>query len=296
MQSPIAPESEEEILVDTTPEMIVTPSSEDSVQATTIKVNRPSTNEDEEKASTESASESATQAEADASEEEKGEMPGLEANAIPFENPDTKPVLSVILIDNPQRPVSDETLENLPFALSFAIDATRDDAAAVAERYNEAGYEVLMLTNLPSGAEASDIEVSFEAYAHAMPKAVAVLDQGEKGFLRGASAATQIAGILSDRDLGLITPSKGLNSAQKAAKREGVASALIYRELDADGEDAAKISRSLDRAAFRAGQEGDVIVLGHTHPETFDALAQWAQEDRAENLVFGPVSAVLMGQ
>ncbi|MCF6315909.1 MAG: divergent polysaccharide deacetylase family protein [Marinosulfonomonas sp.] len=240
---------------------------------------------------------------ADASEAEVAEQQAdatdqgaLIAYAAAFENPDAKPVMSVILIDDPENPVSDGVLAHLPFALSFAIDAVRDDAHAVAARYRAAGFEVLMLTNLPFGAKASDIEVAFDAYARAIPEAVAVLDQGANGFLRGPSTATQIAGILSDRGFGLITPSKGLNSAQKAAMREGVPAALIFRELDSDGEKPAVIRRYLDRAAFRAAQEGSVIMLGHTRPETIEALVLWALEDRAASVAMAPVSVVLTAQ
>jgi len=219
----------------------------------------------------------------------------LLAFAAAFENPNSLPMMSVILIDNPDMPVAEKLLADLPFAVSFAIDAVREDAAEVAAKYRKAGFEVLMLTNLPLGVEASDIEVAFQAYSRAVPEAVAVLDLGANGFLRGASTATQIAGILADGGLGLVTPSKGLNTAQKVAMREGVPAALIYRQLDDGDEKAAVIRRYLDRAAFRAKQEGHVIMLGQTRPETIEALVQWALEDRAASVAMAPVSAVLNG-
>lgn len=216
--------------------------------------------------------------------------------AMAFENPDAKPMFSVVLIDDPQSPVSDDVLSHLPFPLSFAIDAVRDDAYKAAARYRAAGFEVLMLTNLPFGANATDIEVAFGAYSRAIPDAVAVLDLGANGFLRGPSTATQIAGIMSEKGFGLITPSKGLNSAQKAAMREGVPAALVFRELDSDGEKPSVIRRYLDRAAFRAAQEGSVIMLGHTRSDTIEALVTWALEDRAASVAIAPVSAVLLAQ
>ncbi len=210
--------------------------------------------------------------------------------AMPFENPDAKPMLSVVLIDNPNTPISDDALANLPFPLSFAIDATRDDASEAAARYRAAGFEVLLVTNLPKGASASDVAVAFEAYMNAIPEAVAVLDRDAT-----AVEAQQIAGILADRGFGLVTPSKGLNSAQKAAQREGVPAALIFRELDAGNEEVSAIRQYLDRAAFRAAQEGSVIMLGHTRPETIKALVLWALEGRAASVAIAPVSAVLKG-
>ncbi|WP_428543290.1 divergent polysaccharide deacetylase family protein [Profundibacter sp.] len=210
--------------------------------------------------------------------------------AMSFENPDAKPMLSVVLIDTPDAPISDEALAQLPFPLSFAIDATRDDASEAAARYRAAGFEVLLVTNLPKGASASDVAVAFEAYMNAVPEAVAVLDRDAT-----SAEAQQIAGILADRGFGLVTPSKGLNSAQKAAQREGVPAALIFRELDAGNEEVPAIRQYLDRAAFRAAQEGSVIMLGHTRPETIEALVLWALEGRAASVAIAPVSAVLKG-
>ena len=219
-----------------------------------------------------------------------GDKPALSAYAVPFTNPDAKPLFSIILIDDPDYPLSDKALSRLPFALSFAIDAGRDDAAELAARYRQAGFEVLMLTNLPKGAGASDVEVAFESYARTMPESVAVLDRDAD-----AKVARQLAGILSERGMGLVTPSKGLNSAQKAAKREGVPAALVYRQIDEEDENPSVIRRYLDRAAFRAAQEGQVIMLGRTRPETIEALVLWALEDRAASVAIAPVSAVLKG-
>ena len=215
----------------------------------------------------------------------------LEAYAMAYENPEAKPMMSIILIDTPGSPISDDALSHLPFALSFAVDASREDASAVAARYRAAGFEVLMLADLPTGAAARDVEVAFEAYSIALPEAVAVLD-----LVATARTATQIAGILADRGFGLVLPSKGLNSAHKAAIREGVPAALIYRELDAENENPTVIRRYLDRAAFRVAQEGSVVMLGRTHQETIEALVLWALEDRAASVAIAPVSAVLMGQ
>lgn len=237
----------------------------------------------------------AQQAPQEASEAEP-DQGALTLYSMPFENPDAKPMYSLVLIDDPEHPVSSEMLAHLPFAVSFAIDALRDDATEVAAKYRAAGFEVVMLTNLPFGATAADVEVAFEAYSHAIPEAVAVLDLGANGFLGSPSTATQIAGIMSEAGYGLITPSKGLNSAQKAAKREGVPAALLFRELDFDGENVSMIRRYLDRAAFRASQEGSVIMLGHTRPATIEALVTWTLDDRAASVAIAPVSAVLLAQ
>ncbi len=53
------------------------------------------------------------------------------------------------------------------------------------------------------------------------------------------------------------------------------------------------IRRFLDQAAFKAGQEGAVIMLGRLRPDTISALLLWGLQDRANSVALVPVSAVL---
>jgi polysaccharide deacetylase 2 family uncharacterized protein YibQ len=87
---------------------------------------------------------------------------------------------------------------------------------------------------------------------------------------------------------------QGLNTAQKLIAREGVPSASVFRDFDANGQDARAIRRFLDQAAFRAGQEeGGVIMVGRLRAETISALLLWGLQDRASSVALAPVSAVL---
>ena len=72
--------------------------------------------------------------------------------------------------------------------------------------------------------------------------------------------------------------------------------ATIYRNLDANDESTATIRRYLDRAAFKAAQDGRVLVLGRTRPETIAALLEWAVEGRAATVALGPVTAAMTSQ
>ena len=54
--------------------------------------------------------------------------------------------------------------------------------------------------------------------------------------------------------------------------------------------------RYLDRAAFKAAQEGRVVVQGTTRPETVQALLEWTVEGRAGSVELAPASAVLQVQ
>jgi polysaccharide deacetylase 2 family uncharacterized protein YibQ len=122
-----------------------------------------------------------------------------------------------------------------------------------------------------------------------------VLDGGENGFQEDRALVSQVTEILASRGQGLLTQAKGLNSVQRVAQEAGVASALVFRDLDVAGQDARVIRRFLDQAAFTARQKGDVVVLGRMRADTISALLLWGAGDRADQVELAPISAVLTG-
>jgi len=220
----------------------------------------------------------------------------LRDNAQPFENPEKKPLLSIILIDNGSTGIGPEALASFPYPLTFALDAASAEAGEKAKTYTEAGFEVVMLTNLPRGATPADVEVALEAYKLAVPQAVALLDLGENGFSGSAELVAQTTENLASTGHGLLTPPKGLNSVGRIADKAGVPNDAIFRDLDGDGQDATVVRRFLDNAAFKAAQLGGVTLLGRLKPDTVSALVLWGGLQRAERVALVPVSAVLLNE
>ena len=108
--------------------------------------------------------------------------------------------------------------------------------------------------------------------------------------------ATQVVPILKAQGRGLISWDRGLNAADQVARREGLPSGMVFRKLDAGGENKAAVRRALDRAAFKAAQDGRVMVIGQTLPDTVAAVMEWAVEGRSASVALAPVSAVLTVQ
>ncbi len=217
--------------------------------------------------------------------------------AVPFENPEGKPLMSIVLIDDGTSPIGPAALADFPYPISFAIDATRPDAARIAGQYREAGLEVLAMANLPETATARDAEVTMATYLDAVPEAVAVMEGTGSGLQASREAAEQLAPILLDSGHGLVLFPNGLNTVQKLIAREGVPAAPVFRDFDGAGQNATVIRRFLDQAAFRAGQEtGGVIMLGRLRPDTISALLLWGLQDRAASVALAPVSAVLSAE
>lgn len=219
-------------------------------------------------------------------------QPALRRNAAICANPDGKPLFSVILIDDGQGDRAKVT--GLGFPVTVALDPTAADAAQAEAAYRSAGLEVLILAGaLPEGATAADMEVAFQSYFNSLPGALAVLDLPLAGVQGNRVMAQQMVAILGDSGYGLVTLDRGLAPAAQVATRERVAQARIFRELDGDSENVATMRRVLDRAAFRAAQEGSVVVLGHARDATLQALVEWAAEGRAGNMALCPISGVM---
>lgn len=214
--------------------------------------------------------------------------------AATFENPTAKPLFAILLIDPGTPDLDRATLAALDLPVSFAVDPLAPNAAEAMATYRAGGKEVLILaTGIPQGAKASDLEQTFAAYESALPEAVGVLDLGSGGFQDDRGLASDAVALIKAQGRGVITYDRGLNAADQVARREDVPAALVFRSLDDDGEDTPLIRRYLDRAAFKAAQEGKVTVVGTARPETIAALMEWAVEGRASSVALAPASAVL---
>lgn len=224
-------------------------------------------------------------------------LPPRAAFARPFGNPAQKPLLAVVLLDTGVPDIDRAALAALPFPVTFVLDPTRTESALAAGIYRAGGQEVAMLaTGIPQGATAADVEVTFAAHARALPESVAVVVPESGGFQDNRPVATLVVPVIAGQGRGLLSWDRGLNAADQVARREGAHAATIFRRIDGKDEDAARIRQYLDRAAFKAAQEGRVVVAGETRPQTVQALLEWAVEGRAATVALAPLTAVLQAQ
>ncbi|UWR16884.1 divergent polysaccharide deacetylase family protein [Sulfitobacter sp. M368] len=223
--------------------------------------------------------------------------PALEINAEPFENPEGKPLMAIVLIDDGNAPVTGAAgiaaLRSFPYPLSFAVNANAPDAAERIALYRSEGLEVLIEVDLPEAATAVDAETLLATALAGLPGAVAVLEGTDTGVQGSKELSDQVTAILGQTGHGLVTQDKGLNTMPKLARKAGVAADPIFRDFDSKGQTATVIRRFLDQAAFRAGQDGGVIMLGRLRADTISALLLWGLQDRAGKVALAPISAVL---
>lgn len=216
--------------------------------------------------------------------------------AAEFENPDNKPLMSIILIDDGSQPAIDQgALKRFPFPVSFAVDVTWPGAGAAAQKYRDAGFEVMALVNLPKDAAGRDTEVAMQTYLTTVSEAVAVMEGTGTGLQASREASEQLIPILKESGHGLVMLPNGLNTAQKIIAREGVPALTAFRDFDAKGQGSKVIRRFLDHAAFKASQNDEgVIMVGRLREETVSALLLWGLQGRSSSVAMAPVSAVLL--
>jgi len=186
--------------------------------------------------------------------------PPFERFASTFQNDSDKPPMAIVLIDTGDSELGVEALETFPYPLTFAVDTSKPDATAKMQIYRDKGFEVLALVDLPRGSR---------------------------------EMADQLTQIVLDSGHGMLLQKSGLNTARKLAEREGIPAGTVFRDFDGNGQSASVMRRFLDQAAFRAGQEGGVIMMGRLQAETISALLIWGLADRASRVALVPVSTVL---
>lgn len=217
--------------------------------------------------------------------------------AMPYENPQGKPLMAIVLMDDgvdlSRDTIGLSALRSFPYPISFAVNSNLPDARDRMAAYRAEGFEVLATVDLPQGAQASDAEVSLSVALEAVPEAVGVLEGVGEGVQGSRDSAQQVMDILAATGHGFVTQNKGLNTVQKLAAKAGVPSAVVFRDFDDTGQTPVVIRRFLDQAAFRAGRDGTVVMLGRLREDTISALLLWGLQDRAERVALVPVSAAL---
>jgi polysaccharide deacetylase 2 family uncharacterized protein YibQ len=218
----------------------------------------------------------------------------IDTYARPFEAEEGKPLFAILLADTGEADLDRQALAALPFPVTFVLDPLSPTAAEAAAIYRAGMQEVVFAaTGLPAGATAADAEQTLQAHAAALPESVGLIDLPEQGFQDNRDLASALLPILAEQGRGLLTYERGLNTADQIARREGLPAATVFRRLDAEGESIPTMRRYLDRAAFRAAQEGEVVVIGRTTPDTVAAILEWSLEGRAASVTLAPASAVM---
>lgn len=232
------------------------------------------------------------QAEPDAQAAPEGAS-ALAQYANPVDVPEGRPRVAVILIDDLNGPIGANAVGAFPFPVTFAVDAAAPGAAEAMRHYRDKGFEVMALADMPAGSQPSDVEVALGAMLNAVPESVAVLGAPGGGLQDSRAVTEQAISVVGRSGRGIVFQRKGLNGGAASATREGVPSGTVFRALDEDGTGSGDVRKALNQAAFRARQDGVVILQGTMQADTISGLLLWAMSDDAEQVALVPVSQAL---
>ncbi len=220
------------------------------------------------------------------------ERPAFSRNAVDYSNPEGKPQLSIVLIDDGAPSLDRVALAATALPVTFAVDPTKPNAAQAARTYRDAGHEVLVLaTAIPRLATPSDLAVTFADYFRTVGEAVGVMDLETGGFAANRQMAQRVTTILADDGYGMVTYAKGLNAASQMATTLGVPSAEVFNSLLLKNASDAALQHQLDRAAFRAAQEGRAVIVGQAGMNTLSMLDDWMHAPKAQTVTLAPITA-----
>jgi Uncharacterized protein conserved in bacteria len=221
------------------------------------------------------------------------DLPALLAYSANYTATPPGPVMSVVLMDIAELGPDDPQLANLPFPVTFAVDALAAGAGDRAMAYRDKGLEVMAMVGLPEGATPQDVAVTLSQAAALVPVSIGFLDVPSGSFQTSRQVAAQVVATAQDSGRGLVTFPRGLNALEQEAQRAKAPAALVFRDLDGQGQDVAAIKRFLDQAAFQAGTGKTVVLLGRSRAETLQALAEWSLGNRAATVTMVPLSYLL---
>ena len=219
------------------------------------------------------------------------DLPALVAYSANFDGTAVNgPMMSVILVDVAQLGPDDAAIANLPFPVTFGVDVLAAAAGERALSYRNKGLEVLAMVGLPEGATPQDAAMTLAQAEEIMPVSIGFLDVPSASYQASRQVAAQVVAAAATNGRGLVSFPRGLNALEQEAQREDQPAALVFRDIDGRNQDVAAIKRFLDQAAFRAGIDNGIVLLGRSTPQTIQALAEWALGNRAATVSLVPLS------
>ncbi len=221
------------------------------------------------------------------------------SNRVAFEGDPSQPFLAIVLRDVGDEGVAREALFDLGVPITVALPVTMDGAAGISRTYFAKGIETVALlpdagTQMISrGMDASVVSANLGGFLAAVPTAVGVMDRVDGDMPRDANLVRTLIDSLKVSGHGILTHrSGGLNSVDRLARTEGLQSATVYQEIDANS-DPRSIQSALDKAVFEASRSGAAVVVGTTRPETVTTLFSWLISNGSKSVTIAPVSVAM---
>ena len=220
--------------------------------------------------------------------------PAIDAFAVPPVPTDNQPLMAVVLVDNGNMRLDPDILGSLPFTVTIAVPAKNDVHNALMRYYRDEGFEVALLIDLPEGSNATEVTEILDKAISTVSEATTILERTPGTLQNSREISTALADRLALSGHGLVLYDTGVNPALERAKSVAVPVKTIYRNLDQDNGNERAMRRFLDGAAFRAQQEGSVIITASPSPSVISALTFWSLQERSSSVIKTSLSQALL--
>lgn len=221
--------------------------------------------------------------------------------------PSVSGVRIALVIDDLGRDLAEiDALSALDIPLTYAVLPFEAESPAVSAELARRGEEILChLPMEPTNGEDpgpgalraamgdAELRARTASAIDAVTGAVGVNNHMGSGLSTHPRGMRQVLGVLAERKLFFLdSRTSAASVGYRLATEMGIATA--ERQVFLDGDPTPRAIRTqFERLLRLAGQRGSAIAIGHPHPETLAALAEWVPEAKALGVEFVPVSYLL---
>ncbi|MEM1399547.1 MAG: divergent polysaccharide deacetylase family protein [Pseudomonadota bacterium] len=246
---------------------------------------------------------------ADAVDEiEDGRPPWL-ANSRPFDNPDNRPKIAIVVTDLGLSAAATQlAIQDLPGEVTLAFAAHAQDLANWIPQSRAAGHEALvmvpmepedypvndpgpytLLTSQAAGTNVDRLDWSLRRAGGF----VGIVDTKGSRFTSVADAVTPIVEELGNRGLMVLDSGSNEESVMPAVARQQNVPVSANDSFITDFASGDAIDLRLEELEAIARDRGSAVGLAFPYPIMFDRLKTWIASLEQKNLVLAPITAVV---
>lgn len=208
------------------------------------------------------------------------------------------PRLAIILDDVGSDPAALDSIFSLRYPLTLSILPNHPRSAEIAQDAHQRGYQVMLhlpmesvanekpeLQELRPGMSQADIANTVASMLHTVPFAAGVNNHQGSLATSNPQLMADLMPVLRNHQLFFIdSRTTAATVAYDAAQNAGVPCAFRNVPFLDDVQEVSAVRRQLEIAAKDAHQRGQAVAIGHPHPATLRALAEFLPQARSQGI------------
>lgn len=208
------------------------------------------------------------------------------------------PKLAIILDDVAGDASAADGIFALHYPLTLSVLPNHPQSSEIAKEAHRRGYQVMLHLPMESmanetaeaqelrpGMSPSEISRTLDAMLHTVPYAAGVNNHQGSRATSDAQLMSELMPLLRSHQLFFVdSRTTAATVAYDAAQSAGVRCAFRNVPFLDDVQEVRAVHRQLELAAKDAREKGQAIAIGHPHPATLRALAQFLPEAEAQGI------------